>query len=144
MKISVLFVCTHNSARSQMAEELLRLHAPERFEVESAGYEPADKVLPVVAEVMKERGVDLSHKVPRNVYKVFEEGGKYDYVITVCKECADRGCPFFPYEKEFLKWSFKDPESLRGTQGDMIKGTKDIMAQIEEKVLEFIDYATDQ
>ncbi|HOP09264.1 MAG TPA: arsenate reductase ArsC [Candidatus Methanofastidiosa archaeon] len=144
MKVSVLFVCTHNSARSQMAEELLRIHGGDRFDPESAGYEPGDSVSPLVVEVMGEMGVDIGKKRPRDVFKIFEDGAKYDYVITVCKECLENGCPILPSEKEFLRWGFDDPEALEGTYEEKIEGTRKIKKDIEKRVLEFIGYASDK
>jgi len=139
MKYSVLFVCVHNSARSQMAEELLRLYGGDSYHTESAGYEPAEKVNPLVIEVMKELDVDLEEKTTQNVYKIFENGREFDYVITVCKECLEQGCPFFPYKKEFLKWGFDDPAGLNGTHKEKIDRTREIREEIKAKILEFIE-----
>ena len=85
MKKKVLFVCIHNSARSQMAEELLRQLAGDRFEVESAGIEPG-KLNPVVVEALKEEGIDITGKQTKGVSDLLKQNKHYDYVITVCDE----------------------------------------------------------
>ncbi|MBN1786610.1 MAG: arsenate reductase ArsC [Candidatus Methanofastidiosa archaeon] len=143
MKVKVLFVCVHNSARSQMAEELLRLHGGDRFSVESAGYEPVEKVHPLVVEAMREKGVDLENKGTQSVFDAFKDGKAYDYVVTVCEECLQQGCPFFPYEKEFLRWSFIDPTKLEGSHEERLEGTRKVRDLIDEKILEFISYVPD-
>ena len=94
-KKTVLFVCIHNAGRSQMAEELLRKLAGERFEPESAGLEPG-KLNPVVVEALKEDGIDISAKQTKAVFDLFKTGKKYDYVITVCDETSAEKCPVFP------------------------------------------------
>ena len=84
-KKKVLFVCIHNSARSQMAEAFLKQMAGDRLEVESAGLEPG-KLNPIVVEAMKEVGIDISQNKTKSVFDFYKQGKKYDYVITVCDE----------------------------------------------------------
>jgi len=91
----VLFICVHNSARSQMAEAYLRKYGGKRFVAESAGLEPG-VINPLVVEVMKEEGIDLSDKGTNSVYDYYREGRGYDYVITVCSKVAAERCPIFP------------------------------------------------
>src|SRR3990167_1894983 len=94
-KKRVLFICVHNSARSQMAEAFLNQMAGDRFEVESAGLEPG-KLNPLAIEVMKEAGIDISQNKTKSVFDFYGAGKKYDYVITVCDESQSGQCPVFP------------------------------------------------
>ena len=91
----ILFVCAHNSGRSQMAEAILNRLGGDRFEVESAGLEPKE-INPLVLEVMKEDGYDLSGQRADSAFVFFKEGRLYDYVITVCDKETDDNCPLFP------------------------------------------------
>ena len=101
----MLFLCTHNSARSQMAEGLLRHLAGDRFEVYSAGTE-ATFVRPQAIKVMSEIGVDISGQESKTLEEYL--GQPFDYVITVC-DAANEACPIFPEAKRRLHWSFEDP-----------------------------------
>src|SRR3990167_5775132 len=94
-KKRVLFVCVHNSARSQMAEAFLKQLAGDRLEAESAGLEPG-KLNPVVVETMKEVGIDISQNKTKSVFNFYKQGKQYDYVITVCDESQSGQCPVFP------------------------------------------------
>lgn len=136
-KIKVLFLCVHNSARSQMAEAYLKLFGGDRFEVESAGLETG-KLNPLAIEVMKEDGIDISGNQTNDVFDFFEQGRKYDYVITVCdKEASDR-CPIFPGTMKKINWSFTDPSSLTGTHEEKLAVTRKIRDQIKAAVQNFI------
>ena len=114
--IRVLFICGHNSGRSQMAEAFLDEMAGDRIHVESAGLEPK-LVNPLVVEVMDEIGFDLSKAKSDSVFEFFKEGRLYDYVITVCDETAAGQCPVsvFPGITKRFHWPFTDPEALSGT-----------------------------
>ena len=94
-KKKVLFVCVHNSARSQMAEAFLKKYGGDRFEVESAGLEPGT-LNPVVVEAMKEVGIDISQNKAKSVFDFYRQGKQYDYVVTVCNESEAGKCPVFP------------------------------------------------
>jgi arsenate reductase (thioredoxin) len=95
IKGKVLFVCVHNSARSQMAEALLKKIADDRFEVESAGLE-SGKLNLLAVEVMKEIGIDISGNQTKSAFDLFKEGKLYTHVITVCDESRAEQCPFIP------------------------------------------------
>ena len=110
MKQRVLFLCTHNSARSQMAEGLLRHMAGHRFEVASAGTEQTE-VRPEAIEAMRSRGIDLSGHTSKTLDRFLAE--PWDYVITVC-DTANEACPFFPGTAHRLHWSFDDPSRVQG------------------------------
>src|ERR1041384_4596385 len=105
MKKKVLFVCIHNSARSQMAEAFLNQLCGGVFEAHSAGIEPG-KLNPVVVEAMREIGIDLSGNKTKPVSDMFKEGKAFAYVITVCDETSAERCPVFPDGTTRLHWSF--------------------------------------
>lgn len=134
-KKKVLFVCAHNSARSQMAEAFLKKYAGGRFDVESAGLEPG-KLNPVVVEAMKEAGIDISMNKTKSVFDFFKQGKRYDYVVTVCDESEAGKCPVFPGTAvtKRLHWGFDDPSGFQGTWADKLKQTREIRNQIEAKV----------
>jgi arsenate reductase len=135
-KARVLFICGHNSGRSQMAEAFLMDMAGDRFNVESAGLEPKP-VNPLVIEVMQEIGYDLSKAKSNRVFDFFREGRLYDYVITVCGEAAAGQCPVFPGITKRLHWPFKDPEELTGTHEEKLESLRTIRNQIREKVIDW-------
>jgi arsenate reductase (thioredoxin) len=108
----VLFLCTHNSARSQMAEGLLSYLAGERFEAMSAGAE-ATGVRPLAVRAMDEIGIDISGQESKTLERYLEE--PFDYVITVCDD-ANETCPFFPGANDRLHWSFQDPSLAEGSE----------------------------
>ncbi|MBF0122499.1 MAG: arsenate reductase ArsC [Candidatus Omnitrophica bacterium] len=132
-KDKVLFVCIHNSARSQMAEELLRKLGGDRFEVESAGIEPG-KLNPVVIEVLKEIGIDISGKKTQAVFDLFKQGRLYSYVITVCDEVSAERCPIFPGIAKRLHWGFTDPSKFEGTLEEKIAKTRVVREEIRQKI----------
>lgn len=108
MKQRVLILCTHNSARSQMAEGLLRSLAGDRFEVHSAGTQ-ATEVRPEAIETMRKRGIDISGQRSKTLTSFV--GQPWDYVITVCDQ-ANESCPVFPGARHRLHWSFEDPSAV--------------------------------
>lgn len=105
MKAKVLFICIHNSARSQMAETFLNQICGEQFEASSAGLEPG-KLNPIVVEAMKEIGVDISANQTKAVFDIFKSGKMFHYVVTVCDETSAERCPVFPGVTRRLHWSF--------------------------------------
>jgi len=136
-KIRVLFVCVHNSARSQMAEAFLNHFAGDRFEAESAGLEPGP-LNPFVVEVMKEAGIDISMNQAKSVFALYKEGRLYDYVITVCEESQAERCPFFPGRVTRLDWPFQNPATLEGSHEERLAKTREIRDQIRKRVEEFV------
>lgn len=137
VKEKVLFVCIHNSARSQMAEELLRKLAGDRFDVESAGIEPG-KLNPVVVEVLKEDGIDISAKKTRSVMDLLKQGKLYSYVITVCDETSAERCPIFPGPAKRLHWGFTDPSKFEGTWEEKLVKTREVRRQIEQRIKQWL------
>lgn len=112
----VLFLCTHNSARSQMAEGFLRSMAGDRFEAASAGTE-STRVHPLATKAMAEVGIDLSTHTSKVVDSLIEQ--PWDYVITVC-DSANESCPVFPGRTHRLHWSFQDPSRAEGTENERL------------------------
>lgn len=132
----VLFICVHNSARSQMAEAYLRMYGGPEFEVESAGLEPG-KLNPFVVRALSEDGIDISGKTTQGVFELYKAGRRYDYVITVCsREAADR-CPIFPGITQRLHWPFPDPAAFTGTDEEIMARVREVRDEIREKVTEF-------
>ncbi len=131
----MLFLCTHNSARSQMAEGLLRHLAGDRFEVMSAGTE-ATHVRPQAIEVMGEIGIDISRQESKTLERYL--GEPFDYVITVCDD-ANEACPVFPGAKSRLHWSFKDPSQATGGEEERLEVFRtvrdEILIHIEKELL---------
>jgi len=132
-KTSVLFVCIHNSARSQMAEAFLNHYASDRFEAFSAGIEPGT-LNPLVVRVMQEAGIDISGNATKSVDKFLEQGRAFDYVITVCDETSAERCPTFPGQAQRLHWGFPDPSALQGSEQEKLMKTREIRDAIYKKV----------
>ena len=129
-KKRALFICTHNSARSQMAEGLLRHLAGDRFEAISAGTE-ATHVRPLAVRAMEEIGVDISEQESKTLERYLGEA--FDYVITVCDD-ANEACPFFPGASERLHWSFEDPSRAEGSEEERLAVFRGVRDRIEDQV----------
>jgi len=136
-KKKVLFVCIHNSARSQMAEAFLNEMAPDRFEAQSAGIEPG-KLNPIVVDAMKDAGMDISSNETKSVQSLIDAGRTYDYVMTVCDEASAERCPVFPGGGAKVHMGFEDPSALDGSYEDKMNGTKAIRDQIKTKLEQWI------
>jgi arsenate reductase (thioredoxin) len=128
----VLFLCTHNSARSQMAEGLLRHLAGDRFEVASAGTE-ATSVRPEAIEAMAELGVDISGQSSKTLERYLEE--PFDQVVTVCDD-ANEACPVFPGAKSRLHWSFRDPSRAEGSEEERLEVFRKVRDEIQGRIRE--------
>lgn len=132
-KKKVLFLCTHNSARSQMAEGLLRAIYGDKYKSYSAGTEPS-KVNPYVIRAMAEIGIDLAGHRSKSVNEFLNE--EFDYIVTVCDN-AKEACPYFRGGKKYLHESFKDPSSFTGSENEIMAGVRlvrdEIQAWIEKK-----------
>jgi arsenate reductase len=133
MKQKVLFICVHNSARSQMAEAWLNLLCPDHFQAHSAGLEPGT-LNPVAIEAMREVRVDISRNETQSVFDVFKSGQFFPYVITVCDETSADCCPIFPGVTKRLHWSFPDPAALMGTDQERLDGVRKIRDQIRARI----------
>ena len=130
MKKRVLFLCTHNSARSQMAEGLLRNLAGGKFDVFSAGTEQT-KVQPLAIEAMREIGIDIASHTSKTL-EAFT-GQTFDYVITVCDR-ANESCPIFPGGTQRIHWSFDDPTAATGSHDDRLRKFQQVRDEIQERL----------
>ena len=133
-KQRVLILCTGNSARSQMAEGLLRHIAGEKFDVESAGVAPTT-VRPEAIAVMGELGIDISSHRSKSVDEFSDE--QFDYVITVCDNARET-CPVFPADVKRIHWSFDDPASVQGTNEEKLSVFRRVRDEIRERLMEFV------
>jgi arsenate reductase len=137
MEKKVLFICVHNSARSQMAEAFLKNLASDKFEVESAGLDPG-KLNPIVVEVMKEIGIDISENKTKSVFDFYKAGRKYDYIITVCDESQSGKCPVFPGGGVRMHWGFDDPSGFVGDWNEKLIKTRIVRDKIRNKIEDWL------
>jgi len=133
----VLFICVHNSARSQIAEEYLRRLAGDLLDVESAGLTPGT-LNPWVVKVMAEDHFDISAKIPRSVFDLYRAGHTYSHVITVCSREAETGCPVFPGPTQRMNWPFPDPSNFTGTPEEILEQVRELRDTIRDRVSEFV------
>ena len=138
-KIRVLFVCIHNSARSQMAEAFLKLIGGDSFEVMSAGLE-LGKLNPLAVETMREVGVDISTNRVKSAFELYKYGFLFDYVITVCDGANAEKCPTFPGITQRIQWSFEDPSALNGTNAENMVAISRIRDEIKDYVKIFVEH----
>jgi arsenate reductase (thioredoxin) len=130
----VLFLCTHNSARGQMAEALLRKHAGAHFECYSAGIEPGE-MNPLTVRVLAEIGIDVSNRWAKSVD--FFRHMHFDYVITVCSNAEER-CPVFPGATVRLHWPFDDPAAATGTEAQRLAQFRAVRDAIEQRIVSWV------
>jgi arsenate reductase len=133
-KRRVLFLCVHNSARSQMAEGLLRARAGDRFEAHSAG-NSATAVRPLAISAMADLGIDISGQRSKGVSEY--EGQRFDYAITVCDD-AKEACPYFPGAAKQLHWRFDDPSAAQGTAEQQLDVYRRVRNEISAAIEEFV------
>jgi len=129
-KKKVLFVCIHNSARSQMAEAFLNQACGEQFEAQSAGIEPGT-LNPIVIEAMQERGIDIAANKTKSVSDFLDHS--FDYVITVCDEASAERCRLFPKITR-LHWGFADPSSFEGGHQEKLARTREVRDAIKARI----------
>ena len=135
-KQKALFVCIHNSARSQMAEAFVNQVAGDAYEASSAGLEPGT-LNPVVVEALREKDIDIAGKATRSVALVIASGERFDFVVTVCDEASAERCPIFPGDGERPHWGFPDPSQFQGSHEQKLAGTRTVRDHIEARVREF-------
>jgi arsenate reductase len=128
----VLFLCTGNSARSQMAEGYLRHAAGDRFEALSAGIDPKG-LNPLAVEAMREIGIDISRQTSKDVASFL--GQSIPYIVTVCDNARER-CPIFPRTYKFLHWSLEDPAAVEGSRDHRLEAFRRVRDQIAQKINE--------
>lgn len=130
----IIFLCTGNSCRSQIAEGFMRNMAGDKFQVVSAGVEPT-QVNPYAIKAMAEVDIDISSHKSKSVNEFLNQ--KFDYVITVCNH-ARQVCPVFPGQHQDIHWDIEDPANFKGSEQDKIKFFRKIRDEIKEKCLEFL------
>jgi len=136
MTTRVLFLCTSNSARSQMAEAFLRKYSGEQFEAFSAGLEPKE-INPLTIQVMQEIGIDISGQISKGI-EVYLGKTFFHYLITVCDD-AEKNCPtFWPGVNHRLHWSFEDPAAFEGTSTERLEKFREIRDQIEQRIKDWL------
>jgi arsenate reductase len=136
-KTKVLFVCVHNSARSQMAEALLNHIAGDRYIAQSAGLEPGT-LNPLAVEVMRETGIDISQHKTKDVFEFFKKGALFNYVVTVCDGAQAERCPIFPGHTQRVHCSFPDPAALTGSYTEQLEKTREIRDRIKAWLVQWI------
>lgn len=135
--MKVLFVCIHNSARSQMAEAFLKGLGGPAYEVESAGLSPGS-LNPLVVQAMAEEGYDLSGNAVKDVFTLFKQGRSYDLVIKVCDQSAGQRCPVFPAQKLSLQWDFADPSTFVGTEEEKLAQVRLVRDAIQHRIRQMV------
>jgi arsenate reductase (thioredoxin) len=135
-KIRVLFLCTGNSARSQMAEAFLRKHGGDRFEAYSAGIEPKE-IHPFTRRVLAEAGIDMAGQYAKDLSQ-FMFRVHFGYLITVCDR-AEQSCPIFPGMGVRLHWSFEDPAAAAGSDEERLAVFRRVRDQIENRVITWLE-----
>ncbi|MEP6955856.1 MAG: arsenate reductase ArsC [Chthoniobacterales bacterium] len=133
MKKKILFICVHNSARSQMAAAFVNQLCQNDFEAQSAGLKPG-ALNPFVVESLREVGIDISQNKPQEVFEVWKSGTLFQYVITVCSEADAEGCPIFPGRATRLHWPFDDPSKFIGTHPERLAQTGRVRDQIRQRI----------
>jgi len=140
IKPRVLFVCTENSYRSQMAEGFLRHHAADRFEAFSGGGEPG-KLNPTAVEVMREVGLDISGHRSKDVAEFL--GQNFHFIVRVCDKVRET-CPVLPGAIWYLDWSLEDPAAAKGSPTERMTVFRRVRDEIERRVLDFIAKESDE
>ncbi len=135
--LRVLFLCTHNSSRSQMAEGLLRARGGPAYEVFSAGTEPR-VVHPLAIQAMREIGIDLSAHRAKSLEE-FRTQPPMDLVVTVCDEAAE-ACPYFPNARRQVHWGFPDPSQAQGSEEERLAVFRHVRDRIAAKIGQFLNH----
>jgi arsenate reductase len=131
MKRRVLFLCTGNSARSQMAEAILRHFAGDRYAVFSAGTEPAVQVDPLAIRAMDEIGIDIRGQYPKHLREFQDQ--EFHRVVTVCDHAAE-SCPTFPGDPERIHWSFDDPAAVEGSDEERLQAFRRTRRELQQRL----------
>jgi arsenate reductase len=137
-KQKILFICVHNSARSQMAAALMNKMCGDSFEAQSAGLEPG-VINPLVIEALQEIGIDISKNTTQRVFDAWKSGQMFQFVITVCSEAEAEGCPIFAGVTTRLHWPFDDPSKFTGTHAERLEKTRRVRDQIQAKIDPFCE-----
>lgn len=138
-KTRVLFMCIHNSARSQMAEAWLNHLHGDQFEAQSAGLEPG-ALNPLAVKVMQEVGIDISGKTTKRVFDLVKAGEVFSYAIAVCDQASAERCPIFPGFTKRLQWSFPDPSAVTGSEEEKLEKVREIRDGIKAKIEDWYEH----
>ena len=133
----VLFICVHNSGRSQISEAFLNYYGGDRFDAQSAGLEPGD-LNPLVVEAMAEIGIDISQNKTKSVFDIWKSGELFQYVIAVCDAESAEKCPIFPGPTTRLHWSFHDPSKVTGTYEQKLRKVRQIRDEIAARIQDWL------
>lgn len=133
-KIRILFICVHNTARSQMAEAMANRYHGDIIIAESAGFEPGRPLNELAVDAMSEIGIDISGNSSKGVFELFKKGEMYGYVITVCDESTAERCPVFPGVTKRLHWSLEDPASFTGSFEERMEQTRSVRESIRKRL----------
>ncbi len=133
-KTRILFICVHNTARSQMAEAMANHYHGDVLFAESAGFEPGRPLNELAVEAMTEIGIDISANRSKGVFDLFKKGEMYGYVITVCDESSAERCPIFPGVTNRLHWSLEDPASFTGSFEEKMQKTRTVRESIKTRM----------
>jgi arsenate reductase (thioredoxin) len=138
VKKKILFICVHNSARSQMAAALVNRMCGEFFEAQSAGLEPGT-LNPLAVDALQEIGIDISGNETQSVFDLFKTGQLFAYAITVCSESESQACPIFAGVTKRLHWPFDDPSQFTGSYAERLAKTRELREEIRAKIDEFCE-----
>ena len=131
--MKALFVCIHNSARSQMAEALMNRICAGTIHAQSAGLEPG-KLNPIVVEAIAEDSIDIAHNPTKSVTDIIASGVRFNYVITVCDEANAERCPLFRGGGTHLHWGFPDPSQFTGTHAEQLAAVRAVRDAIAQRI----------
>lgn len=137
-KTRVLFVCVHNSARSQIAEAFLNRLGNDEFFAESAGFTPAP-LNPYAVKTMAELGYDLSKNTVDDVFEFIKEGRMYHVIVKVCDKASAQRCPIFPMTRVVLEWGLDDPADFTGTEEEILEKVRTLRDKIKLNVEQIIE-----
>ena len=131
LPVSILFICTANSARSQIAEALITERGKGRFVAGSAGSQPGSRVNPLAVEALREAGIEWEGHVPKGIEAVEQE--PWDIVITVCDD-AKESCPIFPGQRVSAHWGLRDPAAVTGSHSDKLAAFRETLLELDRRL----------
>src|SRR5262249_49181122 len=137
-KQKVLFICVHNSARSQMAAALMNETCGEFFEAQSAGLEPGT-INSLAVKALQELGIDISNAKTQRVFDAWKSDQMFQFVVMVCSEAEAKGCPIFPGVTTRLHWPFDDPSKFTGTHEEQFEKVRRVRDQIRARIDSFCE-----
>lgn len=141
MKYKVLFLCTRNSARSQMAETILDFRGNNSFDAYSAGSMPAEEIHPIARDVLTNSGFDMIGKRPKNMSEYSDMD--FDFIITLCDSMKET-CPVFPGQPIYAHWGMTDPADVQGMDDEILKFFKKTMLEINHRITLFLNLPMDK